>query len=36
MQLAQFRLTVPYLLKPVGIVGLVTISAEADRSTSSR
>jgi multiple antibiotic resistance protein len=30
MQLAQFPLAVPYLLNPVGIVGLVTISAEAD------
>jgi small neutral amino acid transporter SnatA (MarC family) len=29
MQLAQFPLAVPYLLNPVGIVGLVTISAEA-------
>lgn len=28
MQLAQFPLAVPYLLNPVGIVGLVTISAE--------
>ena len=30
MQLAQFPLAVPYLLNPVGIVGLMTISAEAD------
>jgi small neutral amino acid transporter SnatA (MarC family) len=30
MQLAQFPLAVPYLLNPVGIVGLVAISAEAD------
>src|ERR1700749_4328796 len=29
MQLAQFPLAVPYLLNPVGIVGLLTISAEA-------
>jgi multiple antibiotic resistance protein len=29
LQLAQFPLAVPYLLNPVGIVGLVTISAEA-------
>ncbi len=29
MQLAQFPLAVPYLLNPVGIVGLITISAEA-------
>jgi multiple antibiotic resistance protein len=29
MQLAQFPLAVPYLLNPVGIVGLMTISAEA-------
>ena len=28
-QLAQFPLAVPYLLNPVGIVGLMTISAEA-------
>ena len=28
-QLAKFPLAVPYLLNPVGIVGLVTISAEA-------
>ena len=28
MRLAQFPLAVPYLLNPVGIVGLVTISAE--------
>lgn len=30
MQLARFPLAVPYLLNPVGIVGLVTISAEAE------
>ena len=30
MQLARFPLAVPYLLNPVGIVGLMTISAEAD------
>jgi small neutral amino acid transporter SnatA (MarC family) len=30
MQLAQFPLAVPYLLNPVGIVSLVTISAEAE------
>ncbi|MGP7995974.1 MAG: MarC family protein [Streptosporangiaceae bacterium] len=30
LQLAQFPLAVPYLLNPVGIVGLVTISAEAE------
>ena len=30
IQLAQFPLAVPYLLNPVGIVGLVTISAEAE------
>ncbi len=30
LQLAQFPLAVPYVLNPVGIVGLVTISAEAD------
>ena len=30
MRLAQFPLAVPYLLNPVGIVGLMTISAEAD------
>ena len=30
MQLAQFPLAVPYLLNPVGIVGLITISAEAE------
>jgi multiple antibiotic resistance protein len=30
MKLAQFPLAVPYLLNPVGIVGLVTISAEAE------
>jgi multiple antibiotic resistance protein len=29
MQVAQFPLAVPYLLNPVGIVGLMTISAEA-------
>ncbi len=29
MQPAQFPLAVPYLLNPVGIVGLMTISAEA-------
>ena len=29
MKLARFPLAVPYLLNPVGIVGLVTISAEA-------
>ncbi len=29
MQLARYPLAVPYLLNPVGIVGLVTISAEA-------
>jgi small neutral amino acid transporter SnatA (MarC family) len=29
MQLAQVPLAVPYLLNPVGIVGLVTVSAEA-------
>src|SRR3954452_188102 len=29
VQLARFPLAVPYLLNPVGIVGLVTISAEA-------
>jgi multiple antibiotic resistance protein len=29
-QIAQFPLAVPYLLNPVGIVGLVTISAEAE------
>ena len=29
MQLAQYPLAVPYLLNPVGIVGLMTISAEA-------
>lgn len=29
MQLAQFPLAVPYLLNPVGIVGLMTISDEA-------
>ena len=30
LELAQFPLAVPYLLNPVGIVGLVTISAELD------
>ena len=30
MQLAQFPLAVPYLLNPVGIVSLVTISADAE------
>ena len=30
IQLAWFPLAVPYLLNPVGIVGLVTISAEAN------
>jgi len=30
MQLAQVPLAVPYLLNPVGIVALVTLSAEAD------
>jgi len=30
MELAQFPLAVPYLLNPVGIVGLVTISAESE------
>ena len=30
MQLAQYPLAVPYLLNPVGIVGLVTISAESE------
>ena len=30
VQLAQYPLAVPYLLNPVGIVGLVTISAEAE------
>jgi small neutral amino acid transporter SnatA (MarC family) len=29
VRLAQFPLAVPYLLNPVGIVGLITISAEA-------
>lgn len=33
LQLAQFPLAVPYLLNPVGIVGLVTISAEAKSFT---
>ena len=30
LQLAQYPLAVPYLLNPVGVVGLVTISAEAE------
>jgi multiple antibiotic resistance protein len=30
MRLAQFPLAVPYLLNPVGIVGLMTISADAE------
>jgi small neutral amino acid transporter SnatA (MarC family) len=30
IQLAQFPLAVPYLLNPVGIVGLMTISADAE------
>jgi small neutral amino acid transporter SnatA (MarC family) len=30
LELAQFPLAVPYLLNPVGIVGLVTISAESE------
>jgi small neutral amino acid transporter SnatA (MarC family) len=30
LELAQYPLAVPYLLNPVGIVGLVTISAEAE------
>ena len=30
LQLAQYPLAVPYLLNPVGIVGLVTISADAE------
>jgi small neutral amino acid transporter SnatA (MarC family) len=30
LQLAQYPLAVPYLLNPVGIVGLVTISAESE------
>ena len=30
LELAQFPLAVPYLLNPVGIVGLVTISAELE------
>ena len=30
LQLALFPLAVPYLLNPVGIVGLITISAEAE------
>lgn len=34
LQLAQFPLAVPYLLNPVGIVGLVTISADADSLAS--
>jgi multiple antibiotic resistance protein len=29
MQVARFPLAVPYLLNPLGIVGLITISAEA-------
>ena len=33
MQLAQVPLAVPYLLNPVGIVGLVTVSAEAKSVT---
>jgi multiple antibiotic resistance protein len=33
VQLAQVPLAVPYLLNPVGIVGLVTISAEAETLT---
>jgi small neutral amino acid transporter SnatA (MarC family) len=33
MQLAQVPLAVPYLLNPVGIVGLVTVSAEAKSFT---
>ena len=33
MQLAQFPLAVPDLLNPVGIVGLMTISAEAKSLT---
>jgi small neutral amino acid transporter SnatA (MarC family) len=33
MQLAQVPLAVPYLLNPVGIVGLVTVSAEAKSIT---
>jgi multiple antibiotic resistance protein len=33
MQLARFPLAVPDLLNPVGIVGLVTISAEATTVT---
>ena len=33
MQLARFPLAVPYLLNQVGIVGLVTISAEATTVT---
>jgi small neutral amino acid transporter SnatA (MarC family) len=33
MQLARYPLAVPYLLNPVGIVGLVTISAEATSLT---
>ena len=30
MQLAQFPLAVPYLLNPVAVAGLMTISAEAN------
>jgi multiple antibiotic resistance protein len=30
MRMAQFPLAVPYLLNPVGIVGLMTISADAE------
>jgi multiple antibiotic resistance protein len=33
MQVAQFPLAVPYLLNPVGIVGLITISSEAKSVT---
>jgi small neutral amino acid transporter SnatA (MarC family) len=33
LQLARYPLAVPYLLNPVGIVGLVTISAEATTVT---
>ncbi len=33
LELAQFPLAVPYLLNPVGIVGLVTISAELESLT---
>src|SRR4051794_13457732 len=35
MQLARFPLAVPYLLNPVGIVGLVTIPPRLSRSSSS-